>query len=202
MRYFSLFFVFFLVVSLKSATAQDTLTLLNGDIRLANVLSSDSSSVTYTYLKRKKEKTRTLSNELIFSISYQTGSDTILYQQGESNHELSESNMQLYLLGMHDAKTLYKAPWVFVGGIVFNAGVGYLLYDNFWAASGPILYTAGTSFTKVKITTHSNRATEIMSNPLYQQGFLKVAKSKKVYNALTGSLVGLVVGITIGHATN
>ena len=197
------FMFIFSVLYADTLMAQDTLVLLNGEIRTGKIINIDSSSVTYSFVKRKKVKTRTLSNELIYSISTSQFSDSIIYRQnGTYDHKMSVVEKKRYLLGMQDAKSQYKSPWSFVGGVVFNAGVGYLLYDNFWAAVGPIAYTAGAGITEVKIKPAASRPQEITSNPLYQEGYLKIAKSKKLYRSITGSLLGLLIGIGIGNATH
>ena len=190
-------------IGASTSYGQDTLILLNGDIRVGRITHSDSVSVTYTYQKRKKTKTRTLSTELIFSTKKGNNPAQIIYEQnGGFNHQLSVSDMEVYLFGMHDAKSQYKAPWTFWGGVAFNAGVGYLLYDNFWAAAGPLTYTVGIGVSKIKTQPSAQRSVSVTSNPFYQEGYLKIARSKKVYNALTGSLLGLIIGMTTGYATN
>ena len=195
--------IFLLITGVQFSFSQDTLVLLNGDVRVGKITHSDSLSVMYNYQKGKKSKTRTLSTEIIYSIKIGLNPVQIIYTQGSDyTHQLSVLEMGYYLYGIQDAKSFYRTPWTFWGGVVFNAGVGYLLYDNFLAATGPLAYTVGAGISKVKIKPAINRPVEIMRNSNYQEGYLKVARSKKVYDALTGSLAGLLIGITVGHATN
>ena len=183
--------------------SQDTLVLLNGDIRAGKVTHFDSLSVTYTFLKKKKTKTRAFSTEIIYSIQQGKNPVQVIYEQGSDYaHLLSVVDMGNYLYGIQDAKEFYKSPWVFWGGVVFNAGVGYLLYENFASAAGPLIYTVGMGASKINNHPNVKRPFEITRTTYYQEGYLKVARSKKIYKALTGSLAGLLIGITIGHATN
>lgn len=198
-----IFLCFIVAVGISNSYSQDTLILLNGDVRVGHITHSDSISVTFTYKKHKKSKVRTLSTELIFSIQKEhTPSQIIYVQNGSLNHQLSVPDMQVYLFGIQDANSQFKSPLVFWGGVVFNAGVGYLLYDNFWVAAGPLAYTVSIGTSKIKIQPSLHRSVSVTSNPYYQEGYLKIARSKKVYKALTGSLFGLIIGMTTGYATN
>lgn len=203
MRNLIVFLCLILSVGTSISYGQDTLVLLNGDIRNGHITHYDSVSVTYDFQKRKKTNTRTLSSEIIFSIKKENSPVQIIYtQNGSFNHQLSVPDMEVYLFGIQDAKLQYKAPWAFWGGVAFNAGVGYLLYDNFWAAAGPLMYSVGIGISKIKMHPSAHRSVQITSNPFYQEGYLKIARSKKVYNALSGSLFGLIIGMSAGYATN
>tara|TARA_R110002050_G_scaffold149463_1_gene276119 strand:- start:172344 stop:172955 length:612 start_codon:yes stop_codon:yes gene_type:complete len=185
------------------ATAQDTITLLDGKVLEVEVVNSDSTAVTYNLKKRNKTIQKTISSELIFMIQYaQQKTDTIYFLSENNDHYLSVHEMQLFIYGEQDAKKYYKPTLTTVFGVAFGATFGYILRDGFYVASVPLVYTVAAGVSTVKVKFNDERNTQIMSHPAYQEGYIKVARSKKAFNALGSSLVGTVLGIFIGNATN
>jgi len=182
---------------------QDTIFFLNGDVRPCEILHVDSISTTYSYPKKKKIKQREISTTLIYRIYYKDGmSDTLYSAKAEGLLYVTTKEKGLNLLGMYDAKRFYKNPLVTVGGVIFNFGMGFLFYDQMLVATGPLAYTAIFSVTPINFKGSENRENTIASNPHYQEGYLKIARNKRVFNALSGSLLGLIIGITVGNAAN
>ena len=48
----------------------------------------------------------------------------------------------------------------------------------------------------------ANRPSQILINPAYQEGYIKVARAKKSFYALGSSVVGTLIGAFIGHSQN
>jgi hypothetical protein len=181
---------------------QDTIYFLNGDIRLGKIIHSDSITFSYSYIQKKKVKERTISQDLVFSIHFESGKRKIIYTDSTTEYTETVEEMQLRLWGMHDANEHYRATWITVGGVVSQAVVGYFLYDSFFAGVGPLAYTLGVSLSATRPPQQQYRTEEIQANPHYQNGYMEVAKSKKIYGALAGSIIGLTVGILAGNAAN
>ena len=89
-----------------------------------------------------------------------------------------------------------------VFGVVIGVGLGYLLRDGFYVAGVPLVYTIGSGISKIDIKNINQRNSSILSHPAYQEGYIKVARSKKAFYALASSLVGTVIGISIGRSTD
>ena len=181
---------------------QDTIFFLNGDIRLGKVTLSDSETFSYSYMRKSKVKERTISLSLVYSIHFENGEKQIFYTDSTTAFQLSSEEMQHRLWGMHDANEHYRTTWITIGGIVSQAVIGFFLYDSFYSGIGPLAYTAGVSISNTQMPKESYREPKIMADIHYQEGYMEVAKSKKVYSALAGSIIGLTVGIIAGNAAN
>jgi hypothetical protein len=193
----------FITLFSGSIQAQDTINLLNGKVIYVEVLNSDSTVITYNYTKGKKVKTKSISTELIFTVQYAKGyTDTLYFINPENDLHLTVPEMQLFIYGEQDAKAHFKAPVTAILGLAFGTTFGYLLRDGFYVAAVPLVYTVGAGISPVNVKSRGNRSPETMSTQAYQEGYIKVARSKKAFNALASSVVGTLTGILIGNATN
>lgn len=187
----------------QSLIAQDTLTFLNGKAIYGLVMEVDSFMVTYQISKNKKTKTKSVSTELLFDIKYQDGKiDTLYSTNPHIGNYLTPLQMHHFILGEQDASEYYRSRLTAIIGVAFGVSFGYLLHDGFWVASVPLVYSVGAGITKVKIKNIANRDIAILRTAAYQEGYIKVARSKKAFSALVGSLVGTVIGIGVGYATD
>lgn len=202
MRLFSL--LFFLGISMYSQViGQDTITLLSGKDIIAKVTQKDSIFIDYEITKKNKTKAKTIASELVFDIHFENGTiDTIYTQNPDLDHYLSPSDMHLFILGEQDAKADYHPKMTAVFGVVIGVGLGYLLRDGFYVAGVPLVYTIGSGISKIDIKNINQRNSSILGHPAYQEGYIKVARSKKAFYALASSLVGTVIGISIGRSTD
>ncbi|UTW64936.1 hypothetical protein KFE94_09600 [bacterium SCSIO 12643] len=199
-----LFFYVFAILGLSYSIhlkGQDTITLLGGNVIVAKVTSVDSINVNYSIQKKKGLKDKFVASEMVFDIKYENGSvDTLYYKSEELDHYLTPDEMYLFILGEQDAKADYHPKMTAVLGVVVGAGLGYLLRDGFYVAGVPLVYTIGAGVSKIDIKNINQRSTTILSHPAYQEGYIKVARSKKAFNALAGSLIGTVIGVGIGKS--
>lgn len=201
MRLFFCLFVFIGLTYSVDLNGQDTITLLGGNIIIAKVTSVDSLNVNYTVQKKKGQKDKFVASEMVFDIKYGNGSiDTLYYKSEELDHYLTPDEMYLFILGEQDAKTDYHPKMTAVLGVVVGTGLGYLLRDGFYVAGVPLIYTIGAGVSKITIKNINQRSTTVLSHPAYQEGYVKVARSKKAFNALAGSLIGTVIGVGIGKS--
>lgn len=199
---FCIFLALFMLFG-KVSLAQDTLTLLDGKTIFGEVIDADSSYITYKFLKKNKIKERLLNTDIIFSVSYQSGkTDTIYYQNPEIENYLTVKEMHYFIMGEQDARKHYKATLTSVLGLAFGGALGYALPDGIWIAAVPLVYTVGASLTEIKIIYKDNRSQEIMRSPAYQEGYIKVARSKKAFNALASSLAGTIIGAGTRYVTD
>ena len=180
--------------------AQDQLTLLNGKVISAEIINMDSVFITYNYKKKNKVKQKSIPADLVFMIEHKEGNtDTIYYQNPEIDQYLSVKEMELFIMGEQDAYTYHKSTWTAVLGVAFGAGGGYLLYETIAVAAVPLIYTVGAGISRVSTKRVSGRSSEILSHPAYQEGYIKVARSKKAFTALASSLAGTLIGFGIAY---
>jgi len=201
MRLFFYLFAFIVLTHSVNVYGQDTITLLGGNTIIAKVNSVDSLNVNYTLQKKKSAKDKFVSSEMVFDIRYENGTtDTLYYKSPEMDHYLTPEEMHLFILGEQDAKADYHPKMTAILGVVVGAGLGYLLRDGFYVAGVPLVYTIGAGVSKIDIKNINQRSTTILSHPAYQEGYIKVARSKKAFNALAGSLLGTIIGVGIGKS--
>ena len=181
---------------------QDTITLLSGKVIHVEILEADSFTITYNYIKKNKSRQKSIASELVFDITYQNGTIDTLYKRNPSiDQYLTVEEMQYFILGEQDALKYYKATLTTVVGVAFGAGFGYLLHEGFYVAGVPLVYTIGAGVSKINIKNEGYRSTTTLSHPAYQEGYIKVARSKKAFNALASSVVGTLIGVLAGNAS-
>lgn len=200
--------LFFLFISLASFSQgiPDTLILLNGKAILGTLIGDRDGYIEYIPFKpksKKKQKSKGISPMSVFAIYHGDGTQEIIYEQDKENDfYLTEREMQLFIYGEQDARNYYKTHWVAVIGVAFGFTAGYIFYDDFYVVAAPFLYAVGAGVTKIKVGKGVPRDSEITREPAYQEGFLKIARSKKVFSALAGVLAGTVGGIAVGQLTH
>jgi hypothetical protein len=201
MRFYFYFLLLFGLAPSISGFAQDTIIFLNGDIAYGKLIETNDISTTYTIQKGKKTKTKVKETINIFGIIDSGGTlDTLYTPIEEQDLTLSPNEMYLFILGEQDAKQYFHPKWTIAGGLVFGAGLGYLLHDGFYVASVPLVYTIGAGVSTVKVNNLGNRPTNVLIQPAYQEGFIKVARAKKSFYALGSSVVGTLIGALIGRS--
>jgi hypothetical protein len=202
MRFISIIVFVFSVLSFNQLKGQDTITLLSGKVINVEILDTDSFAISYNYKKKNKTKQKTIAADLVFDIAYQNGTiDTIYKRDPSIDQYLTVEEMQFFIWGEQDALKYYKATLTTVFGVAFGAGFGYLLHDGFYVAGVPLVYTVGAGVSKITIRNGEYRSSTILSNPAYQEGYIKVARSKKAFNALASSTLGTLIGVLVGNAT-
>ena len=200
MRYLTLVLLGFLLLASTQITAQDQITLLNGKVTTGEIINLDSIYITYNYQKKKKVIQKSIPADLVFMVQYEEGNtDTIYYKNPENDEYLSVQEMELFIMGEQDAYTYHKSTITAVFGVLFGAGGGYLLQESIAVAAVPLIYTVAAGVSKVSTKRVSGRSSEILSHPAYQEGYIKVARSKKAFTALGSSLVGTVIGFGLAY---
>ena len=186
-----------------SLQAQDTITFLDGRILIGAVEESNDVSTKITLTKKGRAKIKTKETLSIYSIHYkEEGMDTLYTVNEAQDLTLSRKEMYLFILGEQDAHAYYKPYGTVIGGILFGGLFGYLLHDGFYVAGVPLLYTIGSGISTVKVKNMGNRSAEILMNSAYQEGFIKVARSRKAFYALGSSTAGTLIGAVIGNMEN
>jgi hypothetical protein len=78
-----------------------------------------------------------------------------------------------------------------------------MIHDkNFVFIATPLIYTIGNLFFATRVRKNSVRNIQYIKNDDYLAGYDRVARGKRVNNALKYSLGGMVLGIVAGLVTN
>jgi len=173
--------------------AQNYLWLNNGKkMQIGNYKIENPEIISYTNLKGK---TRTIQSYDVFSINEESGKEVLIYTPDTSYEgAFTVPEMRSFVLGQYDAGQNYKSPWITVGGIavaVASPAIVKPLYIILISTG----YCAGVGLTnpkekKLKISP------EFLNNEHYKSGYKKEVKNKRIKNAIIGSCIGLVVGIS------
>ena len=198
---------FFLLFFSAQLHAQDQLILINGSVQKGKILSRDEAGVRMQYQKRKKTKEFVFENRRIFSVT-QGGTEEIVYKQDTTVGDyFTVEEMKHFILGEQDAEANFDAKWIrrigFLGGFSLvtltaqnpdESGA----FDQEPGGLAPILYviayTAVVGSPRVKINLKNVSDPALLSHEEYVLGYERVARSKKVFGGLLGSVAGVVTG--------
>lgn len=183
--------------------AQDTLTFLNGKIAIGKVTDSN---VLITKIdiqkKNKKTKIKSFESSEIFTVHYSGGEIDTLYEMNEEKeYLLTPLEMQYFIYGEQDARQHFHPKFTAIGGVLFGGVLGYFLHDGAFVAAVPLVYTVASGVSTVKIKDANFRPSSIVAEPAYQEGYIKIARTKKAFRALAGSAVGTFLGVFIANET-
>ncbi len=200
-------FILLLQYAATYAVEPDTLLLMNGKEIQVNRTRVDGDLVAYEKIKKsgKIRKPSYMGLELIYAIKYSNGTDTILYSKNNpayQDSQYSAEEMYYFIRGQQDARKYHKTGLIFTGGLAFGGVGGYFLHDQIMVAAVPFAYTVGIGITVPKMNEPQGEAVFLQRNEAYQMGFIKAAKSKRVFAALAGSLIGSIAGVTGGFLAN
>jgi hypothetical protein len=80
-------------------------------------------------------------------------------------------------------------------GVIAGAGAGFFAIESLILFGAPLVYTTGNIFPYIIIDRKTVRDEKLLEQETYVQGYERVARSKKIQNALKSSTVGLAIGI-------
>ena len=174
--------------------AQDIIQLMNGRTVEGKVISIQQSVLRYESKKKNKTRIVEMETDRIFSILYGDGHSQVLYKQDSQNGGyISVEEMRYFILGEQDAYRGYKAPFTTIFGFAAGvAGGGYLPFS----LGIPFAYTGLNALPKIRIKRKTVSNPDYLTKETYIMGYERVARNKKIQNAVKGSVVGLVAGVT------
>lgn len=193
-NFFFLLFIFLTVC----ANAQDKLHFFSGKVLEGKVVEVDSLDIKFEKKGKKKTKKMFVGKDRIFSIQYENGKTDILYDPQFDDEGLSVEEMNLFVMGTHDARNGFKAPWPFIGGVVVGAASVLLLpFPIYFAFIPAAAYTVAIGKYNPKIKEELISDLSLLTEETYVLGFHNKAKKIIVQNAIKGSLIGFVGGVLL-----
>lgn len=183
--------------------AQDEIVLLNGKVLEGKITKQDDAYLTMQYAnKRDKMKTYDIEKYRMFSFTEAgKGEKVIYYQDSLLGNFLSVEEMRYFIQGQQDADRAYNSKGAFVAGFVLGLGAVAATSGGFQNDPGIIPLTApfvcilfyGSK--KVKIKMESVSDPELLSHESYIQGYVRVARKKRIFGSVKGSIGGILGGI-------
>ncbi|NQY68123.1 MAG: hypothetical protein HRT72_10455 [Flavobacteriales bacterium] len=195
-----------------SAIAQDvanSLLLMNGYEITLRSFEEDLTTKTVRYSFEKKgligASTKVVEDEIamarLFSLNLRDGTEQLYYKQDSTEGNFYPiDRARMFVFGSRDAQRNYDPIIPLVGGIVGGLTGGLfnsiVLTPLISAASliTPVVRT--TKIGEYEVDHNSLAVYGANSSDLdYQDGFYKIAKSKRVQKTIVGSIIGIVGGI-------
>lgn len=183
--------------------AQDTINLMSGKQIFAKKIYEEpnSSNLRYDFILHGKERQSSTDLLNVFSVNYANNTQKIFYRQDSAiGFDLSQKQMELFVLGEREAITNYKAPWITVGGFVVGVAATHVL--QFWGVITPAVYATAFGIITPKLHTSPSLSYSITSDFNFLEGYKYTATRKKVKNALIGGIVGVAAYAITSYAIN
>ncbi len=182
---------------------QDVIWLMNGRIQEGKVLNINESVVNYEYSKNNKTYIKELDTYRTFSILYGDGHTEILYTQDSAmGNDFSVAEMKYFILGEQDAYKYFKSPGSTLLGFTLAATGGVFVAESFLVLLVPFLSTGLHTIPGIHIRKSKVSNPDYLKEITYVQGYKRVAKNKRIQNAIKGSLIGVLAGIATYHVLN
>lgn len=193
--------------------AQDKIQLLNGKVIRGKLGTEYDDYFDFQYYKKGgKVKSMDLVKYRIFSYTNSSGEETILYKKDTlMGNFFSKNEMKMFVFGERDAYNNYKpTPWFITGlGIGFASVIGDT-YEFNGPTTGffkrtpsifPIVIPLGVTIVagigRPKVRKEYAADINFLSSEHYIEGFQKIAKVKKLKNAMFGSILGVGAGFLV-----
>lgn len=189
--------IFIVILGLSLTTkAQDTIILLTGHIIPCKVYQENENVITCEYTKKGREERLILDSYRVFSIKFGNGEEKVYYKQDTvSGNWFTVDEMRYFIYGEQDAMKGYKSPMTSVLGVIAGAGAGFFAMESLILFAAPLVYTTGNILPYIIIDRKTVRDEKLLEQETYVQGYERVARSKKIQNALKSSAAGLAIGI-------
>ncbi len=182
---------------------QDVIWLMNGRTMDGKVVTINESQVIYESKKKNKTIIKELETYRIFSISYGDGHTQILYTQDTIRGDyFSASEMHYFVMGEQDAYNYHRAPGATLIGFTLAATGGFFLAGDFLLLLVPFVSSGVHTIPGIKIRKKRVSNVEYLKEITYIQGYKRVAKNKRIQNAIKGSLIGVLAGVATFHILN
>ena len=190
--------IFTLILILSSYAeitfAQSEIWLLDGKKIKTDTIIFDSTDV--IIYKSKKEKYKYFMQNEVFSTK-QNNETKYFYKQDTTEGSFSLPEMTDYMQGQFDGKN-HKSPAAFSGGVAIGI-ITPLIFPvigipTVFSPIVPAGYTLAIGIPKVK-EKNMDIPKQYKNNQHYKFGYQRIAKKKKITNAILGSTIGLVIGL-------
>lgn len=201
MRVFLLLAAVFLFNCLN---AQDLMLTMSGHEIKCKVVSDSTLQIRYELSRKNgKQKPMSIHRSEVFSIT-KNGQESVLYAPDPIiGDDMSVQELRIYIAGEKDAREKYKAvPTMLVG--VALAGTGAYLSEGalMGTLAVPIIYPIAQLIPVIKIKEKNISNLNHQYNDIYASGYEGVARSKKIFAAFKGVLIGSIAGYALYSVGN
>lgn len=208
---------------IPAAAQQDSIVLLNGKVYRGTIKSVNENALFYVENTAEAQPIE-VTTERLFSY-VMNGEENVVYQQNEFKGDfLSVEEARIATLGSYDARQKFKPRFVFWSSLAIGLGASILdtyysqkSYDAFFAENlvaptnavvgffgtgptmmpffGPLVLSAAWGLPSFKIKGDHIIQKDYVGNELYYRGFHRIARQRRVFGAIKGSIIGIGVGM-------
>jgi membrane-associated protease RseP (regulator of RpoE activity) len=193
-------FILLLLLSLSLSAQNDVLMLMNGRTEEGKVISIKDEVIKFEQARKGRTKVKDIEFYRVFSILYGDGRTQVLYVHDTLiGNDYTVEEMHMFILGEKDAQKYYKAPGATVLAFLMAGTGGFFLAETFLVVLVPFTTITLNTVPGVRVNPdHVVNAKYINEEP-YRSGYKRVAKSKRIQNAVKGSIVGVLAGLSAYH---
>ncbi len=172
----------FILFSVHSSKAQDTIRFINGKEIIGKVLNCNSDNISIEIQKRGKTKLKKISYEGVFSVSGTNCVEKIFYKQDSLTYfSLTPEQMKYFIQGEQFAiKNYYSKPVTF-GGILSGVAGSAL---GFFSLPIPAVYAFFVTIKSPTLDRYKDLPENLKNNHYFILGFKKKSNLRKINNAL------------------
>ena len=197
MRLFVLTFVIVLAcgrIFAQAPAALDTVYLMSGKTVAGIVKDTTNEKLKILIPKSGGDyKADFIEQELVFSVKYKTGQESVFYVQDTLfGNYYTPNEIRYYLQGERDARASYRCRGWIVGGFIAGFAGGYT--RSIFGFIPPFGYSAVSVGFRVKIRPGSVSNPDYLKYDTYLMGYEKVARQKRVMRTLLSGAIGFAAG--------
>ncbi len=184
---------------LASVKAQDTVkfTILNGEVLFLPVTGEDSAAFYYNEVKRNRIVNRRIYKDVVYAVQRDGEPEVLVYRQDSaSGNYFNAEQMGNYIQGVQLANQERKALGYTVIGGLAGVASGFYLFNSFAAIGMPL---AITGVSAIPNSAPRNREHPLYKNEFFRLGYEKRVRSKRVFNVLRSSVLGVIGGVVLGN---
>lgn len=188
-----------LISSGLAAQEAARISFINGKVIHVDSVSYDSIEICYHTKASQKKKLRCISIFHVFSVTDKESNEFVFYTPQHEGDRAVE-DMRQYLHGQQDAKNSrksnFRANWWFMAGVVSGSALGLVVHTDIALAPLPIVLPLAAHLNGVNLNAYPLEG----KSQAYIEGFGKEIRSKRVYRALQGAVVGSLSGLIISNS--
>lgn len=187
-----------LTVLVGPCSAQDKISLMNGQEFQAKVIAQSTLEIRYLLPKGKRMVERSEPTESVFSVTDSTGNERIWYFMDPAfGNEYTVPEMRWFMNGERDARKGYKPIVPMLGGFLLGAGLVIGLDLEVNSLLIPPVYAGAMAWPRVNVTRGSITDPNMEGDPIYATGYSAVARPKRVVRCLLSAAAGVAVGLAV-----
>jgi hypothetical protein len=188
-----------LCLLLSAASAQDKISLMNGQEFPAKVIAQSTLEIRYLVAKKNGRLVeRAEPTESVFSVTDSLGREKVWYFMDTLfGNDYTVPEMRIFMKGERDARNGYKPIVPMLGGFLLGAGLVIGLDLEVNSLLIPPVYAAAMSWPRVNVTRGSITDPNMEGDPIYATGYSVAARPKRVIRCLLSAAAGVAVGLAV-----